>query len=466
MIKVYFPEEKIPYYVYEALQIFGTVENLVTLIPSYTKLMLQLINDDGDILRTDLITDETRKAIKRQVYIVMTQYTGYESPWGCMTGIRPAKTVNQLERDGLNNAEVLEYLLDVYKIREDKARLAIETAATQADANMLTGERSSSIGFYAGVPFCPTRCLYCSFTSNPIEKYYKSVDKYIDLIGQEIKETAALIKEHNLSIESLYIGGGTPTSLNEAQLQSYLNHLTDNLDLSRLAEFCLEAGRPDSINEEKLRISINAGVNRISINPQTMNDITLEAIGRCHTSEQTVKAFYQAREAGFNNINMDIIAGLPGEDERMFEYTLEQINKLQPDSLTVHTLSIKRAAMLRFDADALEKLSFSVTSNMVDMARAFATSLGLRPYYMYRQKNMLGNLENVAYCRKGCESPYNIHIMEEDQTILAVGAGAVTKVVYSNNRIERAFNVKSVEDYLRRMPEMIERKRLLLDNNI
>lgn len=466
MIKVYFTEEKLLYYVYEALQIFGTVENLVTLIPSYPQLMLQLIDDNGEVLRTDLITEETRKDIKRQVYIVMTEYTGYHSPWGCMTGIRPVKTVNQLKFKGLSNEEVLEHLLDFYKIREDKAKLAIETATTQAEANILTGNISSRIGFYAGVPFCPTRCLYCSFTSNPIEKYYKSVDKYIDLIGLEIEATADLIKEHNLSIESLYIGGGTPTSLNEAQLQRYLNHLVDNLDLSCLEEFCLEAGRPDSITEEKLRISVAAGVNRISINPQSMNDITLKAIGRCHTREQTVKAFYQAREAGFKNINMDIIAGLPGEDESMFEYTLEQINKLQPDSLTVHTLSIKRAAMLRFDTDALDKLSFSTTSKMVDMARAYASSSGLRPYYMYRQKNMLGNLENVAYCRKGCESPYNIHIMEEDQTILAVGAGAVTKVVFNDNRIERAFNVKSVEEYLRRMPEMIERKRLLLANNI
>lgn len=458
-ITVEHQNDNLPYHIFEAIQIFFGIKDDFVFIPNRDSLRIT-VNDGKD--GVFYIDDTDKKQSKRDVYVFLSKVLNYKSPWGCMTGIRPVKVANGLYESNHTDEEIRKRFKEFYLIRDDKIELVINTANVQKRFLQEQKRNKNHIGFYSGIPFCPTRCLYCSFTSNPIGRYKKVVGKYLDVLEEEIKGTAQLIKEKNLVIRTLYLGGGTPTSLNEEQFERYLSMLTDNLDLGCVSEFSLEAGRPDSITLEKLRIARKHGVNRISINPQTMNNKTLKLIGRMHTKEQIIEAFHNARDTGFENINMDIIAGLPDETVDMFDNTLEEIEKLDPDSLTVHTLSIKRAANLKEDAEKQKLLNADMVGTMIDKAENFASGLNMHPYYMYRQKNILGNHENVAYCKKGCESPYNIHIMEEDQTIMAVGAGAVTKVVYDNGRIERAFNMKSVEDYIARKEIGIERKRALL----
>jgi oxygen-independent coproporphyrinogen-3 oxidase len=324
---------------------------------------------------------------------------------------------------------------------------------------MFLDSKNNSISLYIGIPFFPTRCLYCSFSSSTIGQYKKVVDLYVETLLKEIKHTGALIKDSNFYIESIYIGGGTPTSLKANQLSRLLEGIEEYLDLADLKEYTVEAGRPDTIDVDKLKAIKGSLVSRISINPQTMNSVTLEKIGRKHSPEDIVKAFYMARDLGFDNINMDIICGLPGEDVAMFKETLEKIKPMEPDSLTVHTMSIKRASRLTEEKENYNlETQYRQVSEMVDMAGEYAKKMGLAPYYLYRQKNILGNLENVGYSRKNKECLYNIQIMEERQSVFACGAGAASKFVFPHNRIERAFNVKTVEQYIGRIDEMIERK--------
>ncbi len=469
-----FPEDRPPYYAYEAVQIFNDCGAFPELLPnrgapqsdSESGIWLE---KGGERISVPSFGAENEnlehKLRKREIYRIMSRFTGYRSPWGCMTGVRPAKIVNGLLRDGMTSAEAREQLESFYFITPEKARLAVETAQNQDPFLELQRRHPERIGIYVGIPFCPTRCLYCSFPSHPIEKYQKSVDRYLELLERELSAVMPAVQASGLQIESLYIGGGTPTSLNEAQFRSLLEIVCTRIPPEGLSEFSLEAGRPDSITEDKLREARNAGVTRISINPQTMNDATLRLIGRRHSADEIVRAFALARRCGFENINMDLIAGLPGEDIADFAVTLDQIAALRPDALTVHTLSVKRAADLKRDARA-SLLRHDVTGGMLQLAQNAAQGMEMAPFYMYRQKNMLGNHENVSYCRPGCESPYNIHIMEEDQTIFAFGAGGVSKVSLcrpgGERYIERAFNVKGVEDYLTRSDEMAERKLHLL----
>jgi oxygen-independent coproporphyrinogen-3 oxidase len=396
--------------------------------------------------------------LKRYLYKVLCGIYGYRSPWGCMTGVRPTKIVNKLYAMGFDRAQVKDHFKGFYMMSEEKAELALETTEVQSPFIEAQKKEPRKAGFYVGIPFCPTRCTYCSFAASPIGQYKKRVDEYLDVLEREINDTVALIQGKYI-IESVYIGGGTPTSLNAKQLERLFKMIQPILQGGTVTEFALEAGRPDSIDREKLRLAKEAGVGRISVNPQTMNGKTLERIGRKHTPEDTITAFQLAREAGFENINMDLIAGLPGETAEDVERTLEIIEKLAPDSLTVHTLSIKRASELRYDDNEKATLKADVTGIMTEKARALAEKLGMRPFYMYRQKNQLGNHENVCYCRPGCESPYNIHIMEEDQTIIACGCGAVSKFVSEEGNIVRSFNMKGVPEYLERYDVMMQRKK-------
>ena len=464
-MKLFFghPGDQPDYHAYEALQIFGLGGNMPAFVPGEQSMWLRAVDDGcgGDIVTIDIPDFDDSKELERFIYLKMSGLTGYSSPWGCLTGVRPTKIVNQLFAAGMDPGEARNELTGFYCAAEEKASLAVDTAINQRP--FLDEQRAdpSRIGIYVGIPFCPTRCLYCSFTSNSIEKYKKSVDPYLELLKAEMEDTAALVRKQGLKIESVYIGGGTPTSLSEEQFARFISDVVNNFVAPSpyLCEFSVEAGRPDSITAGKLASMRSAGVNRISVNPQTMNDETLRLIGRRHTAEDTLRAYGLARSSGFDNINMDIICGLPGEDEEAFSHTLDEIERLGPESVTVHTLSVKRAADLKRD-EKRSMLSSAVTGAMVSMAASRLQAIGLRPYYMYRQKNMVGNHENVAYCRSGFESPYNIHIMEEDQTILACGAGSVSKRV-TPGVIRRAFNVKSVEEYLARSGEMAERKREL-----
>lgn len=409
------------------------------------------LSDERELLK------DIRKVFKRKLFLLLQSYTGKAIPWGVMTGIRPAKLVNEFLDLGNDKEQVIKTLVEDYYVAESKAQLLYNVAVNQRELFM--DSASDTVSLYIGIPFCPTRCLYCSFSSSTIGQYKKVVDSYLDALLKEIKHTQELIRNRGLKIESIYVGGGTPTSVNPAQLDRLLKGIETHLDLTFLKEYTLEAGRPDTIDTDKLKVIRNSRVSRISINPQSMNASTLERIGRNHTPEEVEKAFYTARELGFDNINMDVICGLPGENIEMFENTMERIEKLKPESLTVHTMAIKRASRLTLEMDNYSLLrEYEQVAEMVEAARKYASGMGMEPYYLYRQKNILGNLENIGYSLKGRECLYNIQIMEERQSIYACGAGAVTKIVFPDNRIERAFNVKSVEEYLGRIDEMLSRK--------
>ena len=410
-----------------------------------------LDTDDKQVLKS------FRRIFKRKLFSLLANYTGKTIPWGILTGIRPTKLVNECIDNCMCENDIISTLKKDYFVTDNKANLLYEVAENQRE--MFLDSKKSSVSLYIGIPFCPTRCLYCSFSSSTIGQYKKVIDLYVDTLLKEIQQTGKLIKDNDFEIESIYIGGGTPTSLKTSQLYRLLRGIEECLDVSNLKEYTIEAGRPDTIDIDKLKVIKDSLVTRISINPQTMNAVTLERIGRKHSPEDIEKAFYMAREIGFDNINMDLICGLPGEDTDMFIKTLEKIKPMKPDSLTVHTMAIKRASRLTEEKESYNlETQYKQVSEMVDIAREYAKNMGLAPYYLYRQKNILGNLENVGYSKKNKECLYNIQIMEERQSIFACGAGAATKIVFPHNRIERAFNVKTVEEYLRRVDEMIERK--------
>ncbi len=398
---------------------------------------------------------EEKRLVKQSIYELLKEETGLRPQWGLLTGVRPAKIISGLLAEGKSEAYCLDYLMKDYLVMEHKVKLALTVA--KADQKLLAGNKPNEISLYIGIPFCPTRCLYCSFTSYPLAQYKDRVDEYLDAMFRELEFLAEYAKDFHL--KSIYIGGGTPTSLNEQQLERLLNKVATLFDTKNM-EYTVEAGRPDTITKEKLQLMKEYGVNRISINPQTMNEETLKAIGRRHSVEDIRRVFYEARELGHDNINMDLILGLPGEAPRDVEHTMQEILKLAPDNITVHTLAVKRASRLKEEFDQHTLSTAEALEEMLAIAANYAERMGMEPYYMYRQKNMVGNFENVGYCHPGKEGEYNVQIMEEKQTILAAGAGASTKTVDPNtDQIERIFNVKSVEDYISRIDEMIERKK-------
>jgi oxygen-independent coproporphyrinogen-3 oxidase len=325
------------------------------------------------------------------------------------------------------------------------------------------------ISIYIGMPFCPTRCLYCSFTSNPIAACSKLVPEYLSALMLEINKVAHYISEKGLKIQCVYFGGGTPTSVSDQQFKVIMGHIYNSfIKNNNVEEFTVECGRPDSITEDKLITMKKYNVHRISINPQSMNDNTLKLIGRNHTVKDTIDKFNMARKMQFDNINMDIIVGLPGEGIEEVEKTCDSIFELNPDNITIHGLSIKRAS--RLYEDIINKKNYSIASHenlikMYNRTALLAQDLKMNPYYMYRQKNMVGNMENIGYCKEGKEGIYNIQMIEDKQTIIACGADAVTKAVYpSNNKIERTTNVKDLREYIGRIEEMINKKIQLLNN--
>lgn len=413
-------------------------------------------------LLEDAIKDKKaiKEALKKAVYDVFVAYTGKTMPWGILTGIRPTKLVHEAIKEGLDDAAIDVHLELAYKVSPNKRILMREVA--KQELAILEKNQPDEVSVYIGIPFCPTRCVYCSFTAYSLEQKQKEVEPYLEALFKEITFVAE--SKRAMKIRSLYIGGGTPTSLNEDQLERLLSHVEKSFDLSQIEEYTLEAGRPDTITAEKLRIMKVHGVGRISINPQSMNQKTLDAIGRRHSVEEIKEVFRTAREIGHDNINMDMILGLPGETLEDVAYTLAELKKLDPENITVHTMAIKRASRLK-EALTSGEASIHLTEGekiqeMLNLCEKEIGDMGLYPYYMYRQKNMLGNFENVGYAKPGTEGIYNIEIMEEAESIIALGAGAITKMVYQNGeRIDRIPNVKSLKDYIERIDEMIERKR-------
>jgi oxygen-independent coproporphyrinogen-3 oxidase len=407
----------------------------------------------------------TKEIIKRTMFKVLQNRLNTYVPWGILTGIRPVKIVHSLLDKEMDEVQIREILKEKYYIMDEKIDLALDIAKRERIFMYPIDE--NKISLYVSIPFCPTRCYYCSFPANPIKQFGHLKKQYVEKLIEEIKGLAKIIKDTNKEIETLYIGGGTPTTLDEYEMDTLITALFKELDLNEIKEFTVEAGRPDSITRGKLEILKKHNVSRISINPQTMNDKTLEKIGRDHKVCDIVDCFNMARELGFDNINMDIILGLVDEDLEMVKNTLDQIKKLSPESLTVHTLAIKRASNLKENLDKYELTKYEEMIKMIDLSMEYAHDMGLNPYYMYRQKHMLGNLENIGYAKEGYECIYNIQIMEEKQSNYAVGAGSISKFVYvDEDRIERVDNVKNVEQYIDRIDEMIERKRKEIYQNV
>lgn len=400
---------------------------------------------------------QQRDQVKRMLYRVMSKGLNKKLAWGTLSGIRPVKMVRTQLEAHIPDDTIRRDLDENYYISPKKRELMLEIAHTELEA-LRDIPYKDGYSLYVGIPFCPSTCAYCSFTSYPLKVWEKQVDAYVDLLCKEIDVTTQLFSDKHLC--TIYVGGGTPTILNPAQLDKLLKKLREVSSEKTLYELTVEAGRPDSVTREKLEVLRAYGVDRISINPQTMNDSTLTRIGRRHSVAQTIEAYELARSMGFDNINMDLILGLPGEGEQDVRYTMEEITKLAPDSLTVHSLAIKRAARLNMFKEDYAQYQSVNTEAMMDMVQDYARSLGLVPYYLYRQKHMAGNFENVGYAKSDKIALYNILIMEEMQTIAAVGAGGSTKIVIpEENRIERVENVKEVRNYMERFEEMLDRKR-------
>lgn len=400
---------------------------------------------------------EIKTLLKQLVYRVLRAQTGKDLPWGNLTGIRPVKIARGLLDEGKKNSEIAGLFRDRYYVSPEKTALAVMVA--NRERALLEGiSCRDSYSLYVGIPFCPSICLYCTFGASPLKIWKKRVDEYLDALVKEMKAAAAMMPEG--SPTTVYIGGGTPTTLEPPQLDRLLCEIENTFDLSGTLEFTVEAGRPDSITEDKLAVMRRHGITRISINPQTMNQETLDLIGRLHTVEQIRETFAMARQMGFDNINTDLIVGLPGEGMEQVRHTMEEIRALDPDSVTVHSLAMKRAARLHLFKEQWQGISFTNSSEIMDMTAKSCMTAGLYPYYLYRQKDMAGNFENVGYARDGKACLYNILIMEEVQSILALGAAGSTKLVYDKEHIERVENVKDVRSYLDRIDEMIERKRI------
>lgn len=402
----------------------------------------------------------TKNQLKQMLYRMLCDYTKRTLPWGNLTGIRPTKIPMKLLEEEKSREEIYRYMKDTYFASDEKIELATDIAERE-NAILKKIDYDNGYSLYIGIPFCPTTCLYCSFTSFPIVKWEKRMDLYKEALFKEMEYVAEQMKDRPLS--TIYFGGGTPTSLNPQDLDEILTKVEELFPVEQAVEFTVESGRPDSITREKLQVLRNHGISRISINPQTMKQATLDLIGRRHTVEDVKEKFLLARELGFDNINMDLIVGLPEETIDDVRQTMEEIKALRPDSVTVHSLAIKRAARLNIYKERYGNLKIVNTQEMIDLTAQYAEEMGLKPYYLYRQKNMAGNFENVGYAVPGKECLYNILIMEEKQTIAACGAGTTTKVYFpAENRIERAENVKEVEQYIDRIDEMIGRKEKLL----
>lgn len=374
-------------------------------------------------------------------------------PWGVMCGIRPAKNARELFEEGYSEKEVKDIFKRVYEVSDEKTELAVEVANNEKA--LLSNIGKNSVSLYIGIPFCPTRCIYCSFVSTDIRISGKYMDEFCDKLLLEIDKTSEIIKKTGTYVENIYIGGGTPTTLSVHHLKKIFDRINAGFDLNKIIEFTVEAGRPDTIDEDKLDILKSYGVNRISINPQSMNDTTLVKIGRNHNKDMIYKAFGKANKIGFDVINADLIAGLPNETPEMFKNSLNEVIKLNPENITVHSLCLKRAAKFKHTDNELANSEYM--NKMLSFTQKRMKEEGYIPYYMYRQKNSSGNLENVGYSKPGKMSAYNVNIMEEQQTIIAMGGGGSSKIV-NGNRIERVFNFKDPLEYIRRFDEIIKKK--------
>lgn len=401
-------------------------------------------------------------ALGRAFYDAASRLCGFYPPWGILTGIRPAKLVREKMDAGLTPEQVRRYFTEECLAQPEKAELCMETALAEERITRLS--TPDSVSLYIAIPFCPTRCLYCSFISHDVEKASKLLPRYVELLCDEIAAAGQTAARLGLRLETVYMGGGTPTTLSAGQLKAIFDAVRASFNLETLREYTVEAGRPDTITAEKLEAIRAGGATRVCINPQTLDDAILRRIGRSHTSEQVLEAFALARAANIPSVNMDLIAGLPGDTPEGFRRTLAGVEKLKPEGITVHALAMKRASRLVTSGLAEYDAHGVAASRMVTEARQKLAQAGYAPYYLYRQRNSAGNLENVGYALPGYEGLYNVYIMDETHTILSVGAGGVTKMKAPyGSRIERVFNFKYPYEYIARFDEILSRKKQVLE---
>lgn len=409
---------------------------------------------DEKILPPDTDKKTAEHELCRIIYHILCRKTGITPPWGLMTGIRPVKKVTELMAQGLSHDEIKERLENRYELSPKKFRLAYATAVNQLP--ILDNIDRHAASLYVSIPFCPTRCSYCSFVSHSMDSAIKLMPEYVAALCKELEILGRMVREIGTKIDTVYFGGGTPTSISAEDIRRIMESVAQNFDLDSIREYSFEAGRPDTITEEKLRVIKELGADRISVNPQTLNDDVLRVIGRRHSGKDAIKAFELARKIGFDNINTDLIAGLPTESAESFRNTLDTICDLSPESITVHTLTVKRSARLFENGN--ENMS-NPAAEMVDYSIDKLMNEGYLPYYMYRQKNTVDNLENVGYAKKGYESQYNIFIMDDTQTILGAGCAASTKLVYPDGLITRVHNYKFPYEYINRFNQLMEKKK-------
>ena len=395
------------------------------------------------------------------LYSCLSEICGREQKWGLLTGVRPTRLVHRLIDEGKSVSQIRDRFINQYKVSDEKFRLVWQTAMVERP--IILDSKQKDFSLYISIPFCPSRCNYCSFVSGSVEKMGKLIPEYIECLIKEIEYTAFVTKQAGLNLKSVYFGGGTPTTLSDFELSLLMGKINDCFDLSNIKEYTVEAGRPDTVTEQKLKVIKSFGADRISINPQTFNDEVLKSIGRKHTTQQTFSAFELARCVGFKTINMDLIAGLTGDNFESFKTSLETAIKLKPENITLHTLTVKRAANLSEDARETFETAETPAEKMVGISYNSLYSGGYAPYYLYRQKGTLSNLENVGYCIANHEGYYNIYIMDEVHSIIALGAGAVTKLMPSyDSTMHRIFNYKYPLEYIRNFENIINRKREVL----
>lgn len=400
------------------------------------------------------------------IYRILSGVLNYYPQWGVLTGVRPAKLMHRIVNDS-SIEEAKKYFTDKLLVSNKKTELAL--SVMNRENRIIALSRNNSFSLYISIPFCPSRCSYCSFVSHSVEQAKKLIEPYVDLLVKEIEKTARISNELGLRLETVYFGGGTPTTLSAQQLNRIICAVQSNFDFSTVSEFTVEAGRPDTVTKEKLEALKALGVSRISINAQTFNDEILNNIGRRHTVKMTLDAFEIARKCGFDNINTDLIAGLPGESFESFRNSVDSAVELSCENVTVHTLSLKTASRLAKSADEFSFAQSEIVNQMVDYSNEKLKSCDYQPYYMYRQSKTAGNLENVGWCKNNLDCRYNVYMMDETHSVFAIGAGAVTKLRDPNStHIERVYNFKYPYEYIDRFSEILDRKKSILDfyNNI
>ncbi len=418
-----------------------------------------IVYDNSELVSLEELQKEKGEDERRLAVLLFSQlcdFTDCRPDWGILTGVRPAKLYRSLVNAG-GEEYANHYFTNRLCVNSNKLELC--AAASKSEDEIIALSKSDAFSLYVSIPFCPSRCSYCSFVSHSVDKAGRLIGEYLDLLKTEIERTAEIARGLKLSLQTVYIGGGTPSVLSAEELGELITCIKNNFDMSTCLEFTVEAGRPDTITKAKLKTLFDGGVSRISINPQTMNDEVLQTIGRKHTAKQTEDAFSLAREVGFENINMDVIAGLPGDNFESFVNTIESIIALSPESVTVHSLAMKRASTMSVQGERPEANAGNDAAKMVAFAEKRLGQEGINPYYMYRQSKTIGNLENVGYAKRGYECLYNVYIMDETHTILACGASGVTKLKeYGVNNIDRIYNFKYPYEYISRFNEILKRK--------